>query len=406
MPLKNDVNIELPLAGLSVLDVGQFIAAPVCAALLADLGADVIRLERPQGSADRFVTPLSEHLPDIGALYASANRGKRSLALDMRAPDARPIVERLLQRTDVVVANMPQAALEKLQLDLPSLRRINSQILLANTTAYGDEGPWQSRTGFDGMAQAMSGAMHLSGDRDGPRKSYAHFVDFYAGALSAVGILGALMQRSNGNASGMIETSLLASALMMMNSPLAEEAVMQPNRAGSGNRAQTGGPADVFRTKDGWIILQVMSNPKFATLCKLMGKDELTSDPRFASDNLRGDNSVALNEHVQDWCAGLTSDECVDALSAVRLCASPVLSPAAALRHPQVAAHSSRHEVRYEEAGIEAPLFMPLKNGSAQKTPAPAPRLGQHTRPILAEVGYSAAEIDGFIDAGIIASIA
>jgi crotonobetainyl-CoA:carnitine CoA-transferase CaiB-like acyl-CoA transferase len=405
VPPINDVKVELPLTGISVLDVGQFIAAPVCAALLADLGADVIRLERPQGTADRFVTPLSKDMPDIGALYSFANRGKRSLALDLRAPDSRDIVERLVSRTDVVTANMPQAALEKLRLDLPSLRAVNPQILLSNTTAYGNEGPWKSRTGFDGMAQAMSGAMHMSGDRDEPRKSYVHFVDFYAGALSAVGILGGLMQRSKGKGSGLIETSLLASAMMMMNSTLAEQALLQPNRVGMGNRAQTGGPADIFRTRDGWIILQVMGNPKFATLCKLMGKDELISDPRFGSDNLRGDNAAALNDYVQEWCASMTSEACVDALSGVKLCASPVLSPADALEHPQVAGHSSRHDVHYEEANIDVPLFMPFTGSTAQRAPTPAPRLGQHSRPILAEVGYSDADIDGFIASGLISSI-
>lgn len=404
MPEKNETGSALPLAGLRVIDAGQFIAGPVCGVLLADLGADVIRIERPRGNADRYVTPLDKSMPDIGAMFAFANRNKRSLAVGIGDDGARGIIERLVDRSDVFVANMPQRTLEKLRLDLPELRAINPKIILSNITAYGNEGPWGTRTGFDGMAQAMSGAMHLSGDGDEPRKSYVHFVDYYAGALAAVGVLAGLVQRSTANTANSVETSLLASSMMMMNSVLAEEAVLQTNRVGTGNRAQTGGPADVFETSDGKIILQVLGNPRFAVLCKLIGQESLASDPRFATDNLRGENSVFLNQFVQDWCVGMTSAECVDRLSEAGLCAAPVLTPLQALDHAQVREHSSRHDTVYEKAGIEVPVFLPISVDGGRLPPSrPAPRLGQHSRDILEELDYSPAEIDAFAASGIIA---
>ncbi len=404
MPHKNATGHKLPLTGVRVIDAGQFIAGPVCGALLADLGADVIRIERPRGNADRYVTPLDRSMPDVGAMFAFANRNKRSLAVDFAAGEGRDIFERLVRASDVVVANMPQRSLEKLRLDRPALRKVNPRIILSNITAYGNEGPWGPRPGFDGMAQAMSGAMYLSGDGDEPRKSYVHFVDYYAGALAAVGVLASLVQRSSTGTGKSVDTSLLASSMMMMNSVLAEEAVLRTNRVGTGNRAQTGGPADVFETRDGKIIIQVLGNPKFAVFCKLIGHESLASDPRFATDNLRGENSVLLNRYVQDWCADKTSAECVDRLNEAGLCAAPVLSPSQALEHPQVREHSSRHDIAYEEAGIEVPVFLPISADGERLPPSrPAPRLGQDTRAIMAELGYSSDETDAFAASGIIA---
>jgi len=404
MPDDSQSDKALPLAGLRVIDAGQFIAGPVCGALLADLGADVVRIERPGGNADRYVTPLDKSMPDVGAMFAFANRNKRSLAVNFADDEARGIVDRLVRRSDAVIANMPQKTLEKLRLDLPQLRAVNPRIILSNITAYGNEGPWGARTGFDGMAQAMSGAMHLSGDAGEPRKSYVHFVDYYAGAVAAVGILASLVQRSTTGTGRRVETSLLASSMMMMNSVLAEEAVLQTNRVGTGNRAQTGGPADVFETSDGKIIIQVLGNPKFALLCKLIGQESLASDPRFATDNLRGENSESLNEYVQEWCSGMTSAECVDRLNDAGLCAAPVLTPLEALDHPQVRSHSSRHNVFFDQAGIEVPVFLPISaDGERLPDSRPAPRLGQDSRAIMEELGYSSSEIDAFVASGIVA---
>ena len=405
MPQKNASRQDLPLADIRVLDFGQFIAGPVCATLLGDLGADVIRIERTRGNADRFITPLSKQLPDIGAMYSIANRNKRSLAVEFATDDAREIINRLVQRSDVVVTNMPQRTLEKLRLDLPTLQQINPQIVVSNCSAYGDEGPWQGRPGFDGMAQAMCGAMHLSGENGEPRKSYVHFVDYYAGALSAVGVIATLLQRTATQTGGLVKTSLLASAMMMMNSALAEEAVLQPDRVGTGNRAQTAGPADAFDTKDGKVIMQVVGEARFAALTQVIGHEELLKDPRFASDNLRGENSQALNEFVQNWCAQLTSTECVDALIEAGLCASPVLSPAEALAHPQVREHSSRHDINYKDADIEVPVFLPIATaGRRSPPPKPAPRLGENSRSILSELGYSVAEVDKLVESGLVRS--
>ena len=389
----------LPLDGIRVLDFGHFIAGPMCAALLGDLGADVIRIERTQGAADRFVTPLSDETPDLGALYATANRNKRSLALNLADKRSRPIVEKLIERSDVVVVNLAPQTLTKLKLDHESLRRLNPAIVSANCTAYGNRGPWRDRPGFDGTAQAMSGAMHMSGVDGEPRKSYVHFVDYFSAALGALGVVAELYRRP-GLGGRPVETSLFGAAMAMMNSILSEEAVYARGRQGTGNRAQTAGPADVFETLDGKIILQVVGDSRFADLAKLIGEPGLVDDPRFRGDYLRGENSLQLSAHVAPWCASRTTEECVTALTAEGLSASPVLAPAEVLQHPQQAEHPSRFDVHYPRADATIPVYLPLEHVARQ--PRPSPGLGEHNGQILAEIGYSDTDIDAFIASGVI----
>src|SRR5262245_3584905 len=216
------------LSGIRVLDFGRYIAGPYCAALLADLGADVIRIERRGGGEDRWVAPVTED--GVGALYLTMNRNKRAMTLDPSCPEGREIVKKLVATADVVVANLPPEVLRSLALDLESLRRIKSDIILTTVTALGAGGPWSHKHGFDGIAQLMCGSTYMTGTPEQPIRAAVAWVDCGTASLSAFGTLAALMERSKTGRGQKVEGALLRTALAYNNPALVEQQIIQVNR--------------------------------------------------------------------------------------------------------------------------------------------------------------------------------
>jgi crotonobetainyl-CoA:carnitine CoA-transferase CaiB-like acyl-CoA transferase len=275
-----------PLAGIRVVDFGQFVAGPLAAALLADFGADVIRVERPDGGADRYVQPIGDNAPE-GAVYLQLNRNKRSLALDPFDERAREIVDRLIRHADVIIVNAPEATREAMGLSWERVTAVNPRLILSSCTAFGS-GPLGNVPGFDGIGQAMSGAMHMTGKDGEPRKAYVHYVDHLTAVLSALGIMMALRDREFSGCGQHVETSLLRSALLTMAANLIEEDALRVGRPGIGNRAHLAAPADVFATRNGHVLIQIIGNGMFRRCARLMQHPEWIDDPRFASDEKRG----------------------------------------------------------------------------------------------------------------------
>ena len=275
------------LSGIRVLDFGRFIAGPYCAALLGDLGADVIRIERTEGGEDRWiphVTPAGE-----GGLYLQMNRNKRGLTLDPTSDAGREIVRRLVQVADVVVANLPPATLRQWGLDYATLQALNPRIVLATVTAYGPGGPYSDRPGFDSIGQAMSGAMFMSGLPDAPARAAVPYVDVSTAQALAMGTLAALWSRERSGHGQHVEGALLRTALVMGNPVLIEQALTARDRVPQGNRGFTAAPSDLFRARDGWLVVATIGQPMFERWCRLIGRPELLDDPRFADDETRGD---------------------------------------------------------------------------------------------------------------------
>ena len=388
----------MTLAGIRVLDFGQYIAGPYCATLLADFGADVVRVERPEGNIDRGLVPLREDESGDGALYHALNRNKRSLALDLKRPEARPVLERLLAGADVVVANVPPEGLKALGLDWERLHALNRRAILVTCTAYGARGERRNVLGFDGVGQAMSGAMHLTGAHGEPRKAAANYVDFATALLSAFGVLLALAQRERSGEGQHVEAALLHTAIALMATTLLEEHVLRPGRTGTGNRSQLAAPADAFRTRDGWILVQTVGEDMFGRIARLVGRPEWTGEPRFASDTGRGRHGPEISAGVQAWCAERTKAQCLAALDAAQIPSAPVLSPREALEHPLGAAEGW---FRWLEApGLPPfPAVMPpvLLNAAPGDVRSAAPALGADSRAALADYGFSGAEIDSLL---------
>lgn len=391
-----------PLAGIRVLDFGRYIAGPYCAALLADFGADVIRVERVGGNEDRFPVPVAED--GAGAGFLQMNRNKRSLALTLSSPEGREIVRRLVASADIVVANMPADALAKAGLDLATLSAIKPDIILVAASAFGDEGPWARRVGFDTVGQAMSGAVRLTGTPDQPYRAQVNYVDFGTALHCAFGTMLALRHRDQTGRGQQVSGSLLATATAMSNSLAIDHALTGIRRQPLGNRAYGSGPTDIFRTSDGWILTQVVSNPIFARWATLIGAPELIDDPRFADDMGRGDNGAVLSARMAEWCAGRTTTEALDALATARVPAGPVLAPSQVIAHPQVQATGFLEHVRYPGTPADAPVMgAPVRLSDHDRQPMQrAPQSGEHSAAILAEIGFSPTEVEAMAAAGVV----
>ncbi|MBM64041.1 MAG: formyl-CoA transferase [Acidobacteria bacterium] len=390
------------LDGVRVLDFGRYIAGPFCAALLADLGADVIRVEKVRGSEDRFVVPVASG--GDGALFLQVNRNKRGLTLNPMKPDGQEVVRRLVLTADVVVANLPDTALEAMRLDYASLVTAKPDIILTALSAFGSGGSYSEKLGFDGIGQAMSGAMYLSGRSTEPTKSYVPWVDFTTALSATVGTLAALMARRQTGRGQQVRGSLLASALSVANSTLIEQQVASRNRVATLNRSQISAPSDTHRTQDGWVLVQSLGQPLFERWTKLMGESHWLDDPRFTDDMARGDNGEVISERMSRWCAGRTTAEALAELEEARIPAGPVYSPQQTLEDPHVVATGFLRELGFPGLPSDAPVAdAPFSlSDSEVGIRHRAPVLGEHTDEILREVGYTAAEISALRDARVV----
>jgi crotonobetainyl-CoA:carnitine CoA-transferase CaiB-like acyl-CoA transferase len=391
-----------PLEGIRVIDFGRFIAGPYCAMLLADFGADVIRVERREGGEDRRLGPVTES--GEGGLFLNCNRNKRAITLDLGHPRAAEVVRPLVGNADIVVVNLPLGVMKRIGLDYDSLRAVRPDIILVMASAFGPDGPYAERVGFDGVAQAMSGAMNLTGFPGPPVRSIVSWADYGTALHGAFGAMTALYHRQRTGRGQLIDVSLLATGVSFMTPLLAELKTMGIRREQIGNTGYYAAPSDVYKTSDGWIIVPTIGNQMFRRWARLVGREDLIDDPRLGDDMTRGNNAEVINEAMWKWCSQRTRKEAIAELERARVPCGPCYDLDEVLADAQVNSRKLLEEVEYPGGTKPVPIAAtPVRLSEAPAVGCRrAPTLGEHTDQVLSEIGFTAHEITALRDAGAI----
>jgi crotonobetainyl-CoA:carnitine CoA-transferase CaiB-like acyl-CoA transferase len=376
------------LEGIRVLDFGRYIAGPFCAALLADMGAEVIRIERVDGGEDRYVAPVAAD--GSGGIFMNANRNKKGMTLNPMKPEGREIVKKLVASADMVVANMPLSALKIMGIDYDSLKVTREDIILVMASAFGAEGPYADKVGFDTVAQAMSGAMHLSGFDGRPTRDIVLFEDYGTSLFAAFGAMCALLEKQRSGKGQCVDTSLLATSINFMNNLLIEHKVTGKVRQQQGNRSYYAAPADTYKTRDGWIVVSVVGNPVFKRWAGLVKRPDLLDHPKLQDDEGRADNVHLLDEVMVPWCRERSCKVALEALEQARISCGKVYDLPAVMDDPQVKSQRLLKPVHYAGAQhaipiADTPVRLSRSPGGIRTAP---PTLGQDTDDILLSLGY------------------
>ncbi len=388
-----DDGVGRPFAGLRVVDASRVLAGPFCCQMLADMGADVIKIESPGGDENRSWPPLAEN--GISCNYASVNRGKRGLTLDLKKAAAGEVLERLIARADVVVHSFLPPAARRLGLDAEALRARHPRLIVCTISGYGTEGPLADKPGYDLMVQAFGGAMSVTGYDDGPPvRTGVSFVDMSTG-LSAYGAIATVLYQRRETGEG---SWVRASLLETLVAELGYHAVgwLQggelPVKQGSGAKGLA--PYQAFRCKDGHILVGAPNQGAWDRLCKALGDENLRTDPRFADNASRVENLVALSALLEAHFLTREAKGLAALLERHAIAVSPIQSVDQLMAHEQVRANAMVVEAT-DGAGRAWPLIgAPFKVGGSAASDRAPPALGEHTDEILsADLGLDAAEI-------------
>lgn len=386
-----------PLAGLRVLELARILAGPWVGQLLADLGADVVKVERPGAGDDTrgwgppFV-PAADGGHLSAAYFHAANRGKRSVAVDFETPEGQATVRRLAARADVLIENFKVGGLAKYGLDWESLRAVNPRLVYCSITGFGQTGPYASRAGYDFIVQGMGGIMDLTGDPEGePQKIGVAFADIFTGVYSVVGILAALCRRDATGEGGQVDMALLD----VQTGVLANQAMnfLASGRAPTrmGNAHPNIVPYQVFAVADGHVIVAVGNDGQFARYCAVLGRPDLAADPRFRTNADRVRERAVLVPILSALMTGVTRAALLEALEREGVPAGPINSVADVFADPQVIARGMRLDLVSEAAAagsipsVRSPIVL---DGEAMAAATPSPRLGEHTADVLADPAW------------------
>jgi len=388
-----------PLEGLKVLELARILAGPWVGQLLADLGADVVKVERPGAGDDTrgWGPPFIEGAEGdnlSAAYFHSCNRGKRSIAVDFESPEGQELVRRLAAQADVVIENFKVGGLKKYGLDYESLKAVNPRLVYCSITGFGQDGPYASRAGYDFMIQGLGGIMDLTGDPDGePQKIGVAYVDIFTGVYSVVGILAALRRRDQTGEGAHLDMALLD----VQTSVLANQAMnylasgKSPRRMGNAHPNIV--PYQVFPVADGHVIVAVGNDGQFARFVSILGRPELAKDERFSTNAGRVGHRAELVPLLTELTVKFTREDLLSALEGQGVPAGPINTVADVFADPQVVARGMKIDLPSQAAkggaipSVRSPIVM---DGQPMAADRPSPRLGEHTDEILSDPAWIA----------------
>jgi len=391
------------LEGIRVIDISTFQAAPFCCQTLADFGAEVIRMEPPGGAIDRELGPFA--LSGENMAVAVYGRNKKGITLDLRNKKGKLLLEKLVKCSDVLVTNLTPRAVKDLGIGYEVLSQINPRLIYASITTFGQYGPYADRPGFDTLVQAITGHMFITGFKDSPpTKAGSSFTDYGSGLYGVIGILLALRHRDKTGQGQEIDIAILDTGVSFMEAVYAQNKVLNQVQPRIGNERPFSSPTNAYKCKDGYVYVTITFNRMWRRFAKIIGREDLTDDPRFASSELRRRNRDYMNSLAEGWLADKTRDEAVKLLVEAGIPAAPVNTVTEAVMDPQINAREMIVELDHPGIGKMPVSGIVVK---LSKTPGgietPVPKVGQHNKEIYCGLlGCTEEELTEFREQGII----
>jgi crotonobetainyl-CoA:carnitine CoA-transferase CaiB-like acyl-CoA transferase len=388
------------LARLRILDFSRVRAGPTCVRQFADFGADVIKIESPPGVDPNEAMGGPRHGPDMQNLH----RNKRAMTLNLKLPQARAVLERLVKTADVVVENYRPDVKFRLGIDYASLEKINPRIILASISGFGQDGPYVKRPGFDQIAQGMSGLMSVTGlPGQGPVRTGAAIADLTAGLYAAIGVMIALLERETSGKGQWVQSSLLQAGISLLDFQAARYLLEGDVPPQVGNDHPTSMPTSAYKTKDGHINVAASGEGMWASLCKALGREDLLASPDFKGGKKRAENRAKLNSILNESLAKKSGAEWIEILNQAGIPCGPIYKVDEVFADPQVKHLGVATAVEHPKLGRKQIL---ANAATLSRTPAkvvaPTPEIGEHTDEILKELDYNAAQIAQLRQGGVV----
>ncbi|HEV3010506.1 MAG TPA: CoA transferase [Burkholderiales bacterium] len=390
-----------PLTGVKVLELAQIMAGPTCGMMLADLGADVIKVERVPGGDDT----RKMDRPSVNgesASFMAMNRNKRGIALNLKLAAAQDALKRMAAKVDVVTENYRQGTMEKLGVGYESLRKINPALIYCSVSGYGRTGPYADKGGYDLIAQGMSGLMSVTGEAGrAPAKSGGPVCDINAGVLAALGVVSAYVHRLKTGEGQLVDTSLFEAGIQQMYWQAAIYFATGESPGPTGSAHILSAPYQAFRAADGWLTIGGANQSNWERLVRVLDAPQWLADARFASNAERMKHLEALTEVMDQKIRTWKTKDLIAALDATGVPCGPINSIADVAADPHALAREMVVELQHPRAGRTRALGLPVKlSRTPGKVSRPAPVLGQHTLEVLAEFGFSQTEIEALVESG------
>lgn len=392
---------SLPLQGIKILDFTRVLAGPLSTALLADLGAEVVKIEPPQGDDYRHIGPMKN---GQSALFSVMNRNKQSMVLDMKHPEAVALVHELAAQADVVVENFRPGVADRLGIGADKLRSLNPKLVYVSVSGFGQTGPMAHRPAYDIIVQAMSGLMEATGEPEGAPTLVGEAVsDVVAGLFASWATLAALLQAQRTGQGQQVDVSMFDTTLTFLATSVSRYLFTGKPARRVGNRHPLSAPFGVYKARDGHFALAVLNKKLFDATVQAMGLPELADDPRYATDETRSANEPTLRAAIEGWTQQHDVADVVAQLDAAGVPVAPIWNIEQALESPQIQARGLLREVQDERLpGLRLPTQPVHFNGAAPNQATRAPALGEHTDLLLASwLGRSSEAIAALKDAGV-----